>query len=233
MREYEIVFSSFDGVPVYADHFSAGFHVSYEPLKWAEDYPIVRGWDFGVGGMACVWAQLLSHFRVFVYRELTATGVAIDKFTEEVKARSTEWFPGCRKYFDVCDPSGFVRSGTAKDTSSYAKTAGKLLHTKFVPGVKSIENRLKSVRDFLKEHVKGEPKFLLDAAGCPLLSEGFTGGYHYAYQSGGRLKDDPEKNEYSHPHDALQYLCSKLMHLDLNSLKTITVGSTGKYGFGR
>ena len=234
MREYEIVFSSFDGIPVYADHYSRKFHVSDEPLTWADDYPVVRGWDFGVGGMACVWAQLLSSFRLFVYRELCAVGVAIDKFAEEVKARSLEWFPGCRRYFDVCDPSGFNRSGTAKDTASYVDTIRKELHTKPTPGVKGINDRLKSVRDFLKENVKGAPKFLVDGSGCPTIVDGFDGGYHYAYhKAGGQLKDDPEKNEYSHPHDALQYLCSKIMHLDLNALGSPMVGSTGKYGFGK
>ena len=38
--------------------------------------------------------------------------------------------------------------------------------------------------------------------------KGFNGGYRYARVggSGNRFHEKPLKNEYSHPHDALQYL---------------------------
>jgi hypothetical protein len=41
-----------------------------------------------------------------------------------------------------------------------------------------------------------------------MLRKGFNGGYRYKkIGSGGnaRYTPDPEKNEYSHPHEALQY----------------------------
>ena len=43
---------------------------------------------------------------------------------------------------------------------------------------------------------------------CPTLIKGFQGGYCYRRMqvSGERYDDKPEKNMYSHCHDALQYL---------------------------
>ena len=43
---------------------------------------------------------------------------------------------------------------------------------------------------------------------CPTLIKGFEGGYGYKRMqvSGERFDDKPDKNMYSHIHDALQYL---------------------------
>jgi hypothetical protein len=45
-----------------------------------------------------------------------------------------------------------------------------------------------------------------------MLRDGFRGDYHYRRMqtSEERYTEEPEKNEYSHPHDALQYLCTRL-----------------------
>jgi hypothetical protein len=42
-----------------------------------------------------------------------------------------------------------------------------------------------------------------------MVRKGFNGGYRYRklqVSGGERYSDEPEKNKYSHPHDALQYL---------------------------
>ena len=44
---------------------------------------------------------------------------------------------------------------------------------------------------------------------CEMLLKGFDGGYHYPYYKG-TLKGTPDKNIFSHIHDALQYACSKI-----------------------
>lgn len=231
MREYEIIWSSFAGVPVYIDDYSREFHVSTEPLVWAKDYPIMRGWDFGLAanGMACVFAQLLTNFRLFVYKELTASDTDLENFAPAVKAKSLEWFPGCTKFIDIVDPSGFNRGQLDKRTC--VDIVKKVMKTKPVPGEKGMVARRKAVVDFLGS-VKGLPKTMIDLAGCPMLIEGFDGGYHYGYARDGQLKDEAEKNEYSHVHDAHQMVCSRAMVLDLNSREKITI-STPSYSFGR
>ena len=71
----------------------------------------------------------------------------------------------------------------------------------------SVDLRLESVSSNLNKMVDGRPAFLIDRR-CPTLIKGFEGGYSYKrlQVSGERFDDKPEKNMYSHIHDALQYL---------------------------
>jgi hypothetical protein len=47
--------------------------------------------------------------------------------------------------------------------------------------------------------------FLVDKTGCPTIVAGFEHGYRYKRRRDGTHEETPEKNEYSHPHDAVQY----------------------------
>ena len=75
--------------------------------------------------------------------------------------------------------------------------------------------RLDSVRFYMGTMSReGQPGFLLSPK-CNTLRRGFNGGYKYErVQIVGeeRYKDIPAKNKFSHPHDALQYLCVRLRH---------------------
>ena len=55
--------------------------------------------------------------------------------------------------------------------------------------------------------IDGESGILLDPK-CTNLIRGFAGGYHYRrlQVSGERYDEKPNKNRFSHIHDALQYL---------------------------
>jgi hypothetical protein len=55
--------------------------------------------------------------------------------------------------------------------------------------------------------VEGKPALLIDRR-CPTLIKGFEGGYAYKRMevSGERYADKPDKNMFSHVHDAAQYL---------------------------
>ena len=231
MREYEIVWSSFEGVPVYGDDFSRAFHVSKEALEWQRGYPVVRGWDFGLGagGMACVFAQLLSHSRLYVYREVLASDTDIEHFAPEVKRLSAEWFPNCVKWFDIADATGVNRNQINK-RSCYDVLRSEGMTPQ--PGEISIVKRRQAVTKFLQGAKQGQPKLLLDSEGCPTLLSGFEGGYCYTYAKDGQLREAAEKNEYSHPHDALQMICSRVDRLPLRSTaSTVTIGGP-RYGFG-
>ena len=67
--------------------------------------------------------------------------------------------------------------------------------------------RLESVNSVLSRMVDGESGILLDPK-CTNLIRGFAGGYHYRrlQVSGERYDEKPNKNRFSHIHDALQYL---------------------------
>jgi len=230
MREYEIVSSSFDGTPVYGDDFSRAFHVSKEPLEWNNRYPIIRGWDFGLGagGMACIFSQLLSHGRLFVYREVLASDTDIEHFAPEVARLSNEWFPAAVKWFDIVDPTGFNRSQINKKSCASVLRECKM---EPIPGVASKVDRRRAVSKFLSSNQKGLPKMLIDGERCPMLVSGFEGGYCYEKAKDGQNKEDPTKNEYSHPHDALQMICCKAGTLPLTRPVDLHFGMPS-YNFG-
>src|SRR3990167_5561597 len=233
-REYEIIWSAFEGVPVYAESYSKKFHVSSDPLQWAMEYPVVRGWDFGLDvlGMACVFTQLLSNSRLFVYHELVASDSDIYTFAEAVQRYSLEWFPGCKKYFDIVDPSGFSRDARNRDKKSYCDTLRDVLKTKPIPGGRERNTRINSVVKFLTVNVRGLPKIYIDGSDCLTLVEGFDGGYHYGFMKDGQTKDIPEKNTYSHIQDALQMVTTRVENLNFDENQSIEVASPS-YNFGR
>ena len=100
------------------------------------------------------------------------------------------------------------------------------------PGEISIIKRRQAVTKFLQGTKQGQPKIILDFEGCPTLLSGFEGGYCYTYAKDGQLKEQAEKNEYSHPHDALQMICSRVDKLPLqSSAGGLNIGGP-KYGFG-
>jgi hypothetical protein len=51
--------------------------------------------------------------------------------------------------------------------------------------------------------------FLLNRSLCPVLLQGFLGGYRLRQITSGSssMYGEPVKDHYSHPHDALQYAC--------------------------
>jgi hypothetical protein len=55
--------------------------------------------------------------------------------------------------------------------------------------------------------VGGKPALQVDKNNCKRLIKGFISGYYYKRRAGYNdlYRDTPEKNKYSHVHDALQY----------------------------
>src|SRR3989304_5812798 len=172
---------------------------------------VCRGWDFGLYP-ACVFGQLFPHSRLMILREACGEDIDTERFITEVNRLSNEWFPGAT-FLEFIDPTGVYRSGT--DGRSYAQLLGKkpLRAKRIIPGANAPVARRTAVIDFLKGNVKGLPCLLIDPS-CETIIKGFDGGYMYAYQKG-TLKSAPEKNLFSHCHDALQYLCSKITKVNL------------------
>lgn len=211
LREYELIWEALDGRPVYADEWGAEFHSSRTPLGWNPAFVVCRGWDFGLYP-ACVFTQLFPHSRLMVLREAVGIDIDTERFAYEVNRLSSEWFPNAT-FVEFVDPSGKGRAGT--DGRSYTNILSKrpLRAKRIVRGAISIVARRTAVVDFLKDNVKGSPCLLVDPS-CEYLLKGFNGGYMYAFNNG-TLKVTPEKNIFSHIHDALQYVCSKVLSTDL------------------
>lgn len=198
-----------DGKPVYPEY-NDGMHCAdVEPVKGV---PIKRGWDFGLTP-ACVFTQVLRDGRWIVFDEICGEDVGITTFAECVIEMSTEKFAGY-KFEDYGDPAGEQRSAMTADRDE--KTCFDILRGKGIgiqAGEQNLTIRLESVRKPLNSLRNGKPQLQINPR-CTELRKGFSGRYQYRRVkiSGAaeRYHDEPEKNEYSHPHDALQYVATQV-----------------------
>lgn len=211
MREYKLRWESLEGKGVYQDEWSYEFHVAKQPLGWVPSSVVCRGWDFGLYP-ATVFAQLLPHSRLIILRECIGEEIDTERFIYEVDRLSNEWFPNAT-FYEFIDPTGTNRVGTDGRTYASLLSAKPLRAKKIIRGANAPAQRRTAVIDFLKDNVKGLPCFLVDPS-CSYITKGFDGGYMYPYKKG-ILQPDPEKNIYSHIHDGIQYLCSKVRTANL------------------
>lgn len=194
-----------DGKPIYPEY-SDGIHCrefEINPKK-----TIMRGWDFGLTP-SCVFTQISPNGSFLIFDELVSEDLGIDRFSDAVLLHCSENYPGA-KFEDYGDPAGNTRAETDE------KTCFQILRGKGVmiqPGEQSPTIRIESVKKPLNTLVDGKPQLALHAR-CKVLRKGFQGRYQYKKMkisgSAERYQEKPDKNEYSHPHDALQYVATKV-----------------------
>lgn len=211
LQEYEIRWDSYAGQPVYRD-FQRTRHGSTDPLYPEVGLPLLRGWDFGLTP-ACIVGQLVEG-QLRILREFTAINMGADRFSDYVLKQCAVLYPffGDKKkdWRDFIDPAGAFRKDTDEGTCAQV-LAKKGISP--IPGPVAWEARRQSVETFLLRQTKEGPGLLIDLPHCPVLVRGFDGGYRYPEKSfeiePGKIR--PLKDEHSHIHDALQYLCSKVL----------------------
>lgn len=194
------------GRPVYPEYNDLA-HCAMVPLEPFRTIPLILGFDFGLTPSA-IPMQLTPNGRVRVLHELTSENMGVKQFMNEaLKPFIAEHYLGM-EILVVGDPAGAHQSETDQ------KTCFEMLRDGGFTVVSAKTNnylaRREAVVHFLSLAVDGRPAFELSPT-CVTLRKGFRGGYHYdRVQVVGtemRFKDEPAKNKYSHPHDALQYGC--------------------------
>ncbi len=197
--------SVFEGKPVYQYVYNDHVHVSPKPLGMFRGLPIFLGWDFGLTP-ACIVGQLTPNGQLRILREFICSYGGIKQFaTDVVKPALSRMFPNM-PVVSAADPAGNQKSQVDELTClNQLESLGIPTHpaptNEFIP-------RRQAVIDRLTHTIDGEPGMILDPS-CRMLRRGFIGGYKFErVQVVGeeRYKDQPAKNKFSHPHDALQYL---------------------------
>lgn len=200
-----------DGKPVYPE-WNDTLHVKeLEPLQGV---PLDIGMDFGLTPAAVI-TQADARGRLMVLDELCGEDMAIREFLTDVliphltKNYPTWWAKkSAREPMIRCfgDPAGNQKAQTdGKTCFQEVRAAGLEIRGAKTNGFIA---RRGAVSWFLSKLSGGQPAFLLDPY-CAVLRKGFNGGYKYRrIQVTGedRFTDEPVKNGYSHPHDALQYV---------------------------
>jgi hypothetical protein len=199
-----------DGKPIYQGSWNDLKHVSKYPLVALPRFGDLRlGFDFG-RTPACIIGQVQKNGKIRVVKELIATGMGIRKFMDEIV------MPCLKKEFKKFDlkdieaygdPAGIAKSGN-DENSPIGILNDEYNLTTYPTATNTPLRRWESVASFLDNDIDGSPAFEL-GGDCHVLRKGFNGGYQFRRLNvtGEKYSEVADKNAYSHPHDALQYLC--------------------------
>ncbi len=210
-----------DGKPVYPQY-NDRIHCPEKALGVIEDLPIGLGWDGGLTP-SCIIGQQTKRGQLRVIAELTSEDMGVRQFARDiVKPFLQKNFYNIEIAFSYIDPASAGR-GEAE-----AKSAMGILNDDYIDDNEDGDilqplnmgfetepaptndptKRIDAVNSYLIKLVDGEPGYLVSRK-CPMIRRGKIGGYQYKrVQVSGeaRFKDKPDKNKYSHPADAEQYM---------------------------
>ena len=190
-----------EGKPVYSN-WNPELHLAKEPIPKAPNTVFI-GIDFGLTP-AAVFGQKLPNGRWLILQELVCFDMGISRFSELLKHEIAKNYKGME--VDIYgDPAGDFRAQT-DETTPFQILRQNGLRGKPAPS-NDVALRIESVETALGRLIDKKAGLLLDNS-CLNLKKGFNGGYHYRrlQTSGDRYDEKPNKNRYSHVHDALQYM---------------------------
>lgn len=190
-----------NGKPVFPD-FNRDLHVSPAAIEPVPEFPLIIGVDFGRSPAAIIGQYVRGTW--YVLHELVARDMGADKFAPLLKKELAQRYPGF-KYAIWGDPSGDFKGQNDNQTPF------QIFRKHGLPVQPAPSNlltvRLQAVEAVLTRLVEGRPGLLVSPT-CTMVKAGLDGGYHYRrLNTGGeRYAEEPEKDEYSHPADAFQYM---------------------------
>lgn len=207
------------GRPVYAEYRDS-YHVSSRPLDILRGLPLLLAFDYG-RTPACVVMQMTPSGQLRILREYFSTGTGLQSFIPEVlRPALYKEFQGM-EIIATGDPSGSYGGETTELTcETILRESGfayQPAHTNKPTA------RIESVVKFLVTSVEAKPGLVVDPS-CQMIRRGFIDGYCYRKirsASGLRYSDSPDKNEFSHLHDAVQYGCLYMTSFSMANAKKV------------
>ena len=197
---------SLNGFPVYEKTFLPEIHVQEAVMKPISSvaYPLTIGLDFG-RTPAAVIGQMDTQGRLNILSEVVGENMGIERFMETLlKPHLYAHYQGMPVRI-APDPAGWQKTQIGE--ISPVDVLKHMGYHVVKPATNLVKPRIEAVERFLTKFIDGKPAFRINA-GCTQVVKGFKSGYRWRMNKKGELEDvSPEKNEYSHPHDGLQYLC--------------------------
>lgn len=189
------------GKPIYTEY-SDRTHC--RPFELVPGLPLRLGIDFG-RTPAAVIAQRNAFGGWRVRHELCASDMGVKPFGEELRRFLAERYPNWPIEQFTGDPAGDARDGRDETAFDLLKAAGFDMARPASTNEPTI--RIGTVQDMFKRLANGEPALQIHPE-CSVLRQACIDGYHYRRMlvAGQRYDDKPNKNEWSHVAEALQYL---------------------------
>lgn len=198
--------STRSGKVVYPEY-NDTLHLSQRPIAPSPGLPLYVGWDFGLS-VSCVFAQLTVRGQLRVLREMSGEDIGIQRFVRDYfRPCLAQYYAGYNLTM-TGDPAGAQRSQTTEATC-FSVMAEEGFQC-YAATTNEFAARREAVVWFLTRLSEEGSAFVLDPE-CRMLRKGFLRAYAYRslqrMSAGVKYLDRPEKNEFSHLQDALQYLC--------------------------
>ena len=193
-----------EGKPVYPEYVD-NVHCASEVLEPVHGLPIYVGIDFGLTP-AALFGQRLPIGRWIWFDELVTEDMGAVRFGQLLASELRGKYAGYD--FEIFgDPAGEARAQTDE------KTPFQILQALGIPARPAPSNDFTLRREAVAGQMSrlamdGKPGFLISPK-CKVARKGMAGGYRYKrLQVSGdeRFEDKPDKNKYSHPCEAGQYL---------------------------
>lgn len=216
LGQYGLVESGKRVYPEYNDDIHSVDHI-----EAIQGLPIHLCWDFGLTP-SCVVLQFTPRGQLISLKEYESEDMGIRTFARSIVLPSLKLdFPYCKVGESEADPAGNAHDAIMEELSCIGELNSLGIKTN-PASTNDPDQRIGAVRFFLNNMVDGKPCFQLSRKGCPTLRKGFISGYHFKrvnIANEDRFQDKPNKNRFSHPHDALQYGALKFAADKLNQEK--------------
>ena len=208
--------SLFTGVPVYEKEWDDRM-IAGGPIDINKGAEVLIGIDTSGLNPAATFAQPVGGV-LTVTDEILALGAPFDTFVNDLL------IPLIRRRYTGMDITAIVDPSNPRNAKTGTTAQQDLLANQIRTVVAPTNNpvfRTNAVKHFLQKRTG----FVIDP-GCRWLVDGFKGGYSYSTIKGtqGAVKTTPDKNDYSHPHDSLQYLCLHLRRAALGEANNEAAG---------
>lgn len=228
-----------DGQPVYPEY-NDTIHFDKRCIGPIPGLPIYIGIDFGLTP-AAIFAQKTAMGKWRVFDEICSTRWGAKQLAEVLGPRMRSIYAGYTFYV-FGDPAGDTPSELDSDQTPFL-----ILNKHGIPAVPAAPNndqllRKEAMRAPLTRMIDGEPGLVV-GPNAPTFRAGLGGGYRYKQiQSSGsgeeRYHEKPDKNAYSHPCEAGEYLLlgagegAALIELEQDNDDTFERTTSGKWSRG-
>lgn len=209
LREYELHWDTFEGFPVFPEF--SKLHVLHDAPHPQPGLPMLIGIDFGLTPAAIIGQ--MQEDQLVIFEEIVEVNMGATRFYEKVANHIRMYYPAFsdlrNNWLCFVDPAGLQRNQNDESTCVQALSGPDGRGFVPRPGPVAWEARRKAVVNFLQKLTTKGPAFQIYGRGCPTLLKGFEGGYRFSEKAADiePLRLRPVKDAFSHPHDALQYLC--------------------------
>ena len=169
-----------------------------------EQSDVIVGIDFGRSPSA-VFCQQLHSGKWIIFHEIIGKDMGAIRFADILKKdiSKNQWDKLTFKF--IGDPAGNQMAQVSEHTPFMMLRAAGI--NAYPAPSNDISVRVEAVESVINRMTDGFPSLSVSPT-CTNLISGFEGGYQYKrmyYMGSERYEEKPDKNRFSHCHDALQY----------------------------